>query len=180
MIFFGHLGITTGIIKTYEKIAYKDRDLRNNIPIDYRLVLVGSILPDIIDKPIGAYLFRSTFHNSRIFAHTLLFCGLLILIGLYMVYKYRKNNILILGIGSSIHLILDSMWLYPKILFWPYFGLKFPERLEGNWLKSDIIRLATDPSYYVPELIGLIIIGYFFMKLVKSRKVKAFIREGKL
>ena len=87
MIFFGHLGITTVVIKTYEKIAYKDRDLRNKVPIDYRAVLVGSILPDIIDKPIGAYLFRSTFHNSRIFAHTLLFSVLLMLMGVEVELK---------------------------------------------------------------------------------------------
>ncbi len=180
MIFFGHLGITTGVIKTYEKIAYKDKDLNSEVAIDYRVVLLGSILPDIIDKPIGAYLFRSTFHNSRIFAHTLLFSVLLMLIGLYMVYKRRKSNVLLLGICTSIHLVLDSMWLYPGILFWPYFGWGFPVRPEGNWVQSDIVSLVTDPSYYLPELIGFIIITYYFIRLVKKRQVKAFIREGKL
>jgi ABC-type uncharacterized transport system permease subunit len=34
------------------------------------------IITDIIDKTMGADLFRSTFHNSRIFEHTMLslFC----------------------------------------------------------------------------------------------------------
>ncbi|OOM05679.1 hypothetical protein CLOSAC_45480 [Clostridium saccharobutylicum] len=142
--------------------------------------MVGAILPDLIDKPIGACLFRNTFHNSRIFAHTLLFSVLLMLIGLYIVNKHKKNKILLLGIGTSIHLILDSMWLYPEILFWPYFGWRFPVRPEGNWVQSDIIRLATDPSYYLPELIGIIIIAYYFVRLVKNRQMKAFLREGKL
>ena len=31
--------------------------------IDYRLVLIGSMLPDIIDKPIGQLFFRSFFSN---------------------------------------------------------------------------------------------------------------------
>jgi membrane-bound metal-dependent hydrolase YbcI (DUF457 family) len=180
MIFFGHLGITTGAIKTYEKIAHKDKELNNEVSIDYRVVLIGSILPDIIDKPIGAYLFRSTFHNSRIFAHTLLFSVVLMLIGLYRISKRKKNNILLLGICTSIHLILDSMWLYPKILFWPYFGWRFPIRPEGNWVQSDIVRLATDPSYYIAELIGFIIIAYYFIRLVKERQMKVFLRKGKL
>lgn len=180
MIFFGHLGVTTGVIKTYEKIAYKNKELNNETSLDYRAVLIGSILPDIIDKPIGAFLFRSTFHNSRIFGHTLLFSVIVILIGLYIMCKYKKNSILLLGICTSIHLILDSMWLYLDILFWPYFGWKFPARTEGNWVQSDIIRLVTDPSYYLPELIGFMIIAYYFIRLVKNRQIKDFIKKGKL
>lgn len=180
MIFFGHLGLTTAAIKTYERIFYKDKKLDNEVSIDYRVVLVGSILPDIIDKPIGAGLFRSTFHNSRIFGHTLLFSVVLVLIGLYMLYKRNKNNILLFGICSSIHLVLDSMWLYPAILFWPYFGWKFPVRPEGNWVTSDIFRLITDPSYYLPELIGFIIIAYYFIRLIRNKQLKVFINKGKL
>jgi len=41
--------------------------------IDTRVLLIGSLLPDIIDKPIGNYLFRDTVSNGRIVCHTLLF-----------------------------------------------------------------------------------------------------------
>jgi inner membrane protein len=180
MIFFGHLGITTGAFKIYENVFYKEKNLNSKTLIDYRVVLVGSILPDLIDKPIGAYFFRNTFHNSRIIAHTLAFSAIFVFIGLYMLYKHRKNNILLLGICSSIHLILDSMWLYPGILFWPYYGLRFPQRVEGNWLNSDIVRLFSDPSYYIPEIIGFAIIAYYFWSLIKNKRIKTFIREGKL
>jgi hypothetical protein len=180
MIFFGHLGLTTGAIKAYEVISHKDKKLSDKVLIDYRVVLIGAILPDIIDKPIGAGLFRSTFHNSRIFGHTLIFSLLLILIGFYMLNKRGKKNILIFGICSAIHLVLDSMWLYPDILFWPYFGWRFPERPEGNWVSSDMIRLITDQSYYLPELIGFTIIAYFFIRLLRNKQMKYFISQGKL
>lgn len=180
MIFFGHLGLTTGTIKIYEKVFYKNKTISDNIPLDYRFVLIGAILPDLIDKPIGVYLFRNTFHNSRIFAHTLIFSILLILIGIFVKCKRKNNNILLLGISSSIHLILDSMWLYPAILFWPYFGVKFPVRPEGNWLESGILKLFTDPSYYISELLGFIIIAYYFIRLVKNKQIKEFINKGKL
>lgn len=180
MILFGHLGLTTGVIKTYEKMTYKDKDLEDKIPIDYRFVLLGSVLPDLIDKPIGAFLFRSTFHNSRIFAHTLLFSTLLVLIGVCILYKNKKSNILFLGISSFIHLIFDSMWLYSGILFWPYFGWKFPTRPEGNWMLSTIIKLVTDPTIFLPELIGFGIIVYFFVKLRKANKFKEFLYKGRL
>lgn len=180
MIFFGHLGLTTAVVKTCEVKFHKDKKPNDKFPIDYRVVLAGSILPDIIDKPIGAGLFRNTFHNSRIFAHTLLFSLLLVMTGLYILYKHRNNNILLLGICSSVHLVLDSMWLYPSILFWPYFGWKFPVRPEGNWVESDILRLLSDPRYYLPELIGFIIMAYYFIRLVRSKQIKDFASKGKL
>jgi hypothetical protein len=167
-------------VKVYDTVNHGDKNIDNKVSIDYRVVLIGSILPDIIDKPIGAGLFRSTFHNSRIFGHTLLFSVLLILIGSYLLYKRGRNNILILGACSAIHLILDSMWLYPAILFWPYYGWKFPARPEGNWVRSDILRLITDPSYYLPELIGFIIIAFYFTRLIRNKQIKDFINKDKL
>jgi len=55
--------------------------------IDIRLLLIGSLLPDIIDKPTGQVLFRETFSNGRIFCHTLLFIILVTVIGL-LLYRY--------------------------------------------------------------------------------------------
>ncbi|MBL4930739.1 metal-dependent hydrolase [Clostridium paridis] len=178
MIFFGHLGLTTGAMKIYEKVSSEKYDIKTKL--DYRVILIGSILPDIIDKPIGAGIFRGIFHNSRIFAHTLIFSVSLLLLGGYKLYKSNKNKILLLGISSSIHLILDSMWLFPSILLWPYLGFKFPIRAEGDWLKSDFIRLITDPSYFIPELIGFCIIGYYFIRVIKRKKIKEFILKGEL
>lgn len=177
MVFFGHLGLTTGAIKLYDKIGGENAD---NTPIDYRAVLVAAVLPDIIDKPIGAILFRSTFHNSRIIAHTLLFSLILILIGYIRVKKRKKNTVLITGVCCIIHLILDSMWHYIDILFWPLYGLKFPERPEGDWALQTLTNLVTNPYTYIPEIIGFIILAYFFIRLIKNKKLKNFIRHGKL
>lgn len=171
MIFFGHLGPTAAAFKIYEKASKKKT-------IDYRFVLVGAILPDLIDKPIGL-LFKNIFHNSRLFAHTLLFSAVLILIGIYRIRRKKKNDILTLGISTSIHLVLDSMQLYPATLFWPAFGFTFPERYDKNWAESAIHRLFTDPTYYVTEILGFIIIMYLFLGLVKRHQIKKFIRTGK-
>ncbi|AAK78099.1 hypothetical protein BJV85_000041 [Clostridium acetobutylicum] len=175
MIFFGHLGLTTGAVKICENtVLSKKKD------IDYRFLLVGSILPDLIDKPIGAFFFRNVFHNSRIFGHTLLFSAVLLCIGLYRQLRHKKNGILMLGIGSAIHLILDSMWLYGRILFWPFLGATFPTRPEGHWLNEGILRLLSDPVYFSSEIIGFVIIMYYFIKLIKRGKLRNFIKNGQL
>ncbi|KZL92230.1 metal-dependent hydrolase [Clostridium magnum] len=179
MIFFGHVGITTAAVKAYEKISSKK--VRRDIPnIDYRLVMIGAMLPDIIDKPIGAYFFRSIFHNSRIFSHSLVFSIVMIFLGSYYFYKRKNNSIFIIGICSLIHQILDSMWLYPGILYWPVFGWRFPTRPEGNWVESSLGKLLTDPYVYLPEIIGAVIVAYYIGRLILRGSIREFLRYGRL
>lgn len=179
MIFFGHVGITTAAVKTYEKISGKivRRDTSN---IDYRVVILGAMLPDIIDKPIGAYFFRSTFHNSRIFSHSILFSILMMILGGCYLHKHKNNNIFILGVCSFIHQVLDSMWLYPGILYWPLYGWKFPTRPEGNWVESSLGKLLTDPYVYVPEVIGAVIAVYYIGKMISKGSIRKFLKSGRL
>ena len=180
MIFFGHVGITTAAVKTYENITAGKRIGKNKSNIDYRVVMIGSILPDIIDKPIGAWLFRNTFHNSRIIAHSLVFSITLMILGSYYFYKRKNNNIILLGVSSFIHQILDSMWMYPGILYWPAYGWKFPTRPEGHWIESSLSKLLTDPYVYGPEIIGAAIMAYYMGKLVAKGKFGEFLKYGKL
>lgn len=176
MIFFGHVGPTTLILKAYDKVTQKE----NRQVIDYRFVAIGSILPDLIDKPIGGFFFRNEFHNSRLFGHTLLFSGILLVIGLFLMIKNRNrsNKIFLLGICSLIHQGLDSMWLYPKTFYWPFLGWKFPTRPEGKWLMEGFKRLLSDPSYFIAEIVGAIIVIFFVVKLIKNKKVKEFLKTG--
>ena len=99
--------------------------------IDIRLLLIGSLLPDIIDKPVGQFFFRDTFSNGRIFCHTLLFLILISLGGLYLYYNRKKTWLLVLSFGTFTHLILDAMWRTPRTLLWPLYGLSF-ERVDLN------------------------------------------------
>ncbi|MDP4145344.1 MAG: metal-dependent hydrolase [Bacillota bacterium] len=178
MIFFGHVGLTTAAVKTYENIVLKKKEGRNLPHIDYRAVMIGSILPDIIDKPIGAFFFRSTFHNSRIIAHSLLFSMTLVILGIYRINKYNKSNLFLLGISSVIHQILDSMWDFPGTFYWPVLGLKFPQRPEGDWLNESLTKLMTKPGTFIPELIGLAIVAYYLYKAYKKGRLKDFFKHG--
>lgn len=117
----------------------------------------GSILPDLIDKPLGHLLFYEFFHNNRIFAHTLLFVAILFILSVYLYQKGHKW-MPFLALGSFIHLILDEMWKSPKTLFWPLYGFDFETVNLENWVANNIYALFHNPKIYIPELIGLIII----------------------
>ena len=147
--------------------------------VDLRLLLIGSLLPDIIDKPIGTFFLRGTFSNGRIFSHSLLFLVMISLIGFYL-YKHRtKTWLLVISFGTFTHLILDQMWRDPHTLLWPAFGFTFEKGDVSEWIPSLIHALWRDPGVYVPELLGLAILVWFTWSLVRRRRVSSFLRFGR-
>jgi hypothetical protein len=173
MIFFGHVGLTGLAAATAEK--YIDK-----LKIDYRLVLIGSVLPDLIDKPIGRILFAEAFNSGRIFAHTLLFVLGLYGISSYHWYKYRKIGWLVVAESCLLHDVFDTIWTIPQTFFWPFLGWEFYTNPEEQWLASVLTKLITDPLVFVPEFIGLMIVLYTVWQLTAHRKLKSFLKNGKL
>jgi len=148
--------------------------------IDIRLLLLGSLLPDIIDKPIGQFFFRETFNNGRIFCHTLLFLTLITLTGFYLYQNRSKTWLLVLSFGTGMHLVQDQMWLYPQTLFWPGYGFAFEKLDLTHWAQNILYALHTDLAVYVPELVGATILVTFVVTLVHKKRVYAFIRNGQV
>jgi hypothetical protein len=62
-------------------------------------------------------------------------------------------------------LYLDEMWLSPRTLLWPLYGWTFEKTDVSHWLKDLLIWLRTDPSVYIPEIIGALFLGAFFFNL---------------
>ena len=148
--------------------------------IDIRFLLVGALLPDIIDKPVGQYFFRQTFSNGRIFSHTLLFLLLIALSGWFLYQRRRQIWLLIFAFGTFTHLIFDRMWESPQTLLWPLRGSAFSEEVLTGWLSNMINNLFTDPAVYGPEMVGAAVIAWFMGILLRRRKVFIFIRYGRV
>ena len=105
MFILGHLGVTLGIAVLFFRILKIEPDRQL-----YLSVLIGAILPDLMDKPIGEILLANSISNGRLFAHTLPFVFFLLLIGTYL---YRQSGgeerrIIVLGFASLLHLCEDN------------------------------------------------------------------------
>jgi len=148
--------------------------------IDIRLLLIGSLLPDIIDKPVGHFFFRETFSSGRIFCHTLLFLILVAVSGIYLYRRYSKTWLLTLSFGTFTHLIFDQMWFSPRTLFWPLLGLSFERSDISNWIPNIFHALLTDPAVYLPELAGAVILIWFTWLLFRRREIFSFIKHGQV
>jgi membrane-bound metal-dependent hydrolase YbcI (DUF457 family) len=130
MLLFGHIGVTLGI---FFGLAFFIPQLRTIINPTY--LIIGSLLPDLIDKPLGVIIFSSTIANGRTIAHTFLFSFTLLLTGLYLYDNRGDIKVLTLATGSIFHLIEDQMWVSPRTLFWPLLGWRFRKNPQHTGLK---------------------------------------------
>lgn len=179
MLLLSHLGITLGFAKGLEKVMSCRGMNEFTDLIDYRLVFLGSMLPDIIDKPLGGIVLTETLGNGRIYSHTLLFLLFLLITGTLLCSKYKRPGLFVVAGGSTIHCILDGMWLFPETFLWPVYGWSFPKADPENWLRL-WANLLTYPQYYIPELIGGTIIIIFIAELVKSKNLHCFMVNGRV
>ena len=148
--------------------------------IDIRILLIGALLPDIIDKPVGMFFFRETLSNGRIYSHTLLFLVLITIAGLYLYRRQRKTYLLTLSFGTFTHLLLDEMWRAPRTLLWPFYGAAFDKVDITEWIPQIFDAILTDPVTYLPELVGVVILVWFAVILLYQRKVFSFLKSGQL
>ncbi len=125
--------------------------------MDLRVLALGGVLSDLIDKPIGSILFIDYFETGRIYAHTLLF-AMLILAGVMALTRRGtavRKRWMALPIGVFLHLLLD-MPLDAETLWWPLLGTEFPSFAEGAFV--DLVPyLLKSPWVIVQELLG---VGY--------------------
>jgi membrane-bound metal-dependent hydrolase YbcI (DUF457 family) len=143
MLIFAHLGLA---------LAAARLAARGNLVF----VAAGSMLPDIIDKPLGEILY-GTPNMGRIFAHTFL---LLLLLGAIACYTRDVRAASLFG-GVLAHLILDFMWLSPGVLLWPLLG-GFPaaEPLDAAGYLQMLLSGLAKPAILLPETMGLAYIIY--------------------
>lgn len=149
--------------------------------IDLRLLLVGSLLPDIIDKPLGIYILRGSYGSGRIFAHTVLFLLLTTAVALAVYFRWRRTGMLAIAFGCLTHLVFDQMWRTPQTLFWPLLGASFSHHVSGDdWVLQIARAVATRPDTYIPEIIGGTVLGGVLVWLLIHRRLSAFLRTGRL
>lgn len=193
MLILAHTGITVGCVWLGLKAtargtaAPEQRQSKTQAALhrlqeklDYRLLAVGALLPDIIDKPLGLWLLGDEISNGRIFGHTLLFIMLLAAAGTWLYTRRRSLGMLVLAFGALSHLILDQMWLSTQTLFWPLFGWEFEKRVYDDWLGGIWEALLTNPGVFIPEIIGGLLLAAFFWDIIRQGRLRHFLLTGRV
>ena len=71
------------------------------------------------------------------------------------------------------------MWLTPSTLLWPLCGLSFEKMDIEGWLPGILNSLMTEPTVYVPEIIGVILLALFFGRIICYSRLTSFLRNGR-
>lgn len=109
MLVLAHVGYTTAGVKISQKFALRR-------PLDYRLVVLMAILPDVIDRALYVFVIPGA-QSGRLFAHTLLF-NLVLLAVLVAI----RRDLWVYGVLPVVHLLLDLQSLSAGQFFWPLSG----------------------------------------------------------
>jgi membrane-bound metal-dependent hydrolase YbcI (DUF457 family) len=135
-------------------------------------IIIGALLPDLIDKPI----LLLSMGSGRGYSHSLLFVAILYL----TVFLVMKNKTLIansLAIGVLFHLLLDL----PAVpLFAPFIQYNF-EIIEDPILYW-INKLLFDPLVQSTEIIGLSSLIFILIhnKLFKFKKIFHYLTQNNI
>ena len=94
--------------------------------IDYRVLLLGSILPDLIDAPFGG----AGVAHSVTFSVVVLIVVMLTTVG----HRSRRRRWLALPIGMFLHLVFDGAFTNARVFWWPFSGR--PARVSSRCRRS--------------------------------------------
>jgi len=155
-MFFWFLG--TGVCAVW----FVFRDPR----FDYRLLLVGAVLPAAVDTLFG---------GARVLHSVTFSVGLLALLMLATPgRKPIRRTLLGLPIGLLLHLVFTGAWTETTVFWWPFFGLGFDDAphpvAERGWWNVPL------------EVVGLVLCSWVVRSagLRDTQRRKWFVRTGQL
>jgi hypothetical protein len=132
--------------------------------IDYRVLLAGAILPDVVDLAVGG---ARAFHSVAL-AVVLLVIVVLATIG----RRAARRRWIFLPIGVLFHLVLDGAFTVTAVFWWPFTGWAFddeplPSLERGGWSA-------------VLEVLGLAALVWFWRRfgLADHQRRATFLRTG--
>lgn len=148
--------------------------------IDYRFVLLGAVLPDVVDGLLGLFFFEGP--AGRWIAHSLV---AVIVVSVAIVVAFQGERRLALfgiGVGWLLHLVADGMWLAPETFFWPLFGTGFSRAPAEPYSGDLFANPLSNAGAWAQELLGAAILAWFWVafSLGRNDRIKLFLKDGYL
>ena len=118
--------------------------------VDLRLLVLGAVLPDVIDLCVGVFLgepFRQRWGHALVIPTI---ATVLILITNRR--GRRRRQFMTVVVAWLFHLVLDGVWVREQTFLWPLFGTAFASSPGGTGWS----RALSDPWRFVKEALGLV------------------------
>ncbi len=145
---FGHIGFTAFFA--------------NLLSLNIIFAIIGSQIPDLIDKPLNMV---GILPNARNIGHTLFTAGLILLIS-YILTK-KKTFSISLAFGSLMHLFEDIPYFIPW--FYPFIKYNFPRESFG---------ITYGLVWFMFDVAGLILLYHVYKNNFEFRRYVSNILNG--
>ncbi len=135
--------------------------------IDYRLIMVGALAPDVVDALAGGLGFFHTVTSSAV------------LLAVVMVAtrgrRRLRRRLLALPVGTFLHLVLDGAWTNARLFWWPVLGTHLGGDVPLSFDRPLVILLAQEAA-------GLMALVWWWrrFRLREPERRRAFLHTGRL
>ena len=135
--------------------------------LDYRLVVLGALLPDALDLVTGG---AGPMHSLAV--------SVVLMFAVMLATRRRRllrRRLLAVPIGTFVHLVLDGMWRRTEVFWWPFFGTDFADTALPTAERSVT-------TVVVMELAGAaaLLWAYRRFRLYEPERRAKFARSGRL
>lgn len=166
---------------TWLGLTVVQKKLKRFPDVDYRLMAIAAVGPDLIDKPLAWAYFYRRYRSAVLFAHTLLSFLLVAWIGLI-----RHPQLFAYTLGYLGHGLCDRIWFFYDTFYWPLRGWRF-----HAWRKEGSEQDEMGRAYWLaftrrPELWGwevggvlALILVIWWHRLYEPARFWHFVRTGK-
>ncbi len=171
---------TAHVTFSWAALNLVQRQLQQFEYADYRLVALAAVLPDLIDKPLAAFVMKDS-NAALLFGHTALLHG-----GVWLAAAAtgRRERWLPYLLAFSGHLVADRMWSFSQTLLWPLRGRQFHEWQHvgspGAIAQAYLKVIREEPLLLTFEAAGAGLLLWFLAdrQLGQPAQLAAFLRRG--
>jgi hypothetical protein len=134
--------------------------------IDYRVLAIGALLPDVLDLPTRHRVAHSI---------TVSIAFLVVLMVATIGRRALRKRLLMIPIGMFLHLVLDGVFQSTRTFWWPITGTA---AVRGDLPSVDRPVMLT----VIFELIGLVVLRWFWRRasLSNPQQRASFLASGHL
>ena len=160
MLVFGHVAAATVSCHALDRRA------------DLRWVIFFTLVADIVDKPLGLWVFKETINNGRVWFHSL---AVNLLVTTVLVLAQKP---VVYALALWLHQFCDRMWMRPWVALWPLTG-RFGYR---DLPFEDWVYGIFNPYNVVSDVVGLVVLLAFAWRyrLFRPQRLWAWARTGRL
>ena len=133
--------------------------------IDYRLVMIGSLVPVVEMFLEGPWMLHSLLAPVLVMGFVMI---------AFQGKRLKQRKWLGVPIGMFLYLFLDRAWTKANLFWWPLFGFQIEKADTPTWEEPAILILM--------EIAGLLVVGFGVAKykIYEKENMKLFLKTGRI